>query len=329
MARTTHRRRGPNQGLKEPEAIALLDKVLGAAPRRGVEVAIGDDAAILTSSGRRWVWTVDVNVEGVHFRRAWLSLADVGWRSLQAASSDLAAMGARPVAALSSLILPASFSRAELGALGRGQARAARELGCQVVGGNISRGRELSVTTSVIGEVTRPVLRSGAKPGDELWLVGEVGLAAAGLAWLAAGARTTRDARRCVEAWRRPRALIRRGLELSRRAHAAIDVSDGLGGDAATLARASGVRLVIEAEAVRAVLAAELVSVAERLGRDSLQLALSGGEDYALVASGPRRARPAWARAIGRIERGRGALLERRDGRLTPLAAGFDHLTQT
>lgn len=326
MAQTANRRRG--RGLKEREAIALLEKLLVGAPGRGVEVAIGDDAAVLEIGGRRLVWTVDVNVDTVHFRRDWLSLADVGWRSFQAAASDLAAMGARPLGALSSLILPSRFSGAELTALGRGQARAARELGCPVVGGNISRGSELSVTTSVIGEAKRPLLRSGAEPGDELWLLGEVGLAAAGLAWLERGgaARAAKDVRRCVDAWRRPRALVAEGLELARRAHAAIDVSDGLAGDAATLARTSGVRVVLEAEALRAALAPELARMAARLGRDALELALGGGEDYALVAAGPRRSRPARARAIGRVERGRGALLEQADGRVTSLGSGFDHL---
>jgi thiamine-monophosphate kinase len=330
VASATDKRRG--RALKEREAIGLLETLLGAAPRREVEVSIGDDAAVVTVSGQRLVWTVDVNVDTVHFRREWLTLADVGWRSLQAAASDLAAMGARPLGALSSLILPRGFARTELAALGRGQARAARELGCPVIGGNISRGAELSVTTCVLGQVARPLLRAGASPGDELWLVGEVGLAAAGLAWLvergsrSGRGRAAKDVRRCLDAWRRPRALVREGLELAGCAHAAIDVSDGLGGDAAALARASKVRVVIAAESLAAALAPDLVGVAAQLGCDALELAIGGGEDYALVAAGPRRKRPQWARAIGRVERGRGAVLEHANGRATVLRGGFDHL---
>ena len=310
----------------ERDLVRLLERCLGRGGRGSpeLEVGIGDDAAVFRLGAARLVWSVDASVEGVHFERRWVSSRDVGWRSLQAAASDLAAMGARPLGALASLVLPTWVTPRELGELARGQAAAARSLGCPLVGGNLSRGTELGVTTSVLGVCRRPLCRSGARPGDELWLVGQVGLARAGWELLRRGMATSgRHEQRCVTAWRRPRALIRRGLELGRVAHAAIDLSDGLGGDARQLAEASRVRVVVERGRLERALSPAVRSVARQLGLDAFELALAGGEDYALLAAGRRR--PAWARVIGRVEPGRGALLEGADGSREELEPGFDH----
>jgi thiamine-monophosphate kinase len=165
----------------EVELIAQLARELGRVSSSSIEVGIGDDAAVLRAGRERLVVTVDDQVEGVHFDLRWLTSEDVGYRSLQAAASDVAAMGAAPLAAVANLRVPKRFPEAQLIELARGQAQAAKQLGCPLVGGNIARGNELSVTTTVIGRATQPLLRSGARVGDELWLVGEVGLARAGL----------------------------------------------------------------------------------------------------------------------------------------------------
>jgi thiamine-monophosphate kinase len=290
-----------------------------------VELGIGDDAAVLKSGGR-WVWTVDAAVEHVHFERAWLSCADLGFRSFQAAASDVSAMGGAPFAALSSVVFPPGFAAAELAQLARGQRAAARALGCAIVGGNLARGAELSVTTTVVGRVKRPILRSGARVGDELWLCGDLGLAAAGLRLLQAGMSrgTSAAARRALSAFRRPQAQLAAGLQLARGAHAAIDISDGLAGDALHLAVASGVELLIDLTALAATVSPALRSLAPRLGVPALELALYGGEDYALLATGPRRARPPSARVIGAVGKGRGVwLLE--NGRRRRAGRGFEH----
>ena len=149
-----------------------------------VQLGIGDDAAVLALSSEARVCSVDASVQGVHFDLRYLSLEDVGYRSFQAAASDLAAMGAEPVAALSALILPAGLSPAGIDELTLGQQAASRECACPIVGGNLSRGTELSLTTTVLGRAGMPLARSGARPGDQLWLLGGVGLVAAGLACL-------------------------------------------------------------------------------------------------------------------------------------------------
>jgi thiamine-monophosphate kinase len=296
-------------------------------------LGIGDDAALLRGGSQQLVWSIDVCLEGVHFRRGWLSLKDLGWRATQAALSDLAAMGARPLGALCSLVLPAKTTRAMLREIGSGQADAARSSGCPIIGGNISRGRELSLTTAVLGETASAAERSGAQPGHELWLVGDVGLAAAGLRILRA--RTPGDRvgslssaeQTCIAAWRRPRALLRQGEALASCASALIDLSDGLAGDSVRIAEASQTRLVLEEEPLRRVLRPELGQLSGQFGCDPLDLALYGGEDYALLATGPSSQRPQLARPIGHVTEGSGAWLQPPPpARSVRLRDGFDHL---
>src|SRR5262249_14599245 len=155
--------------------IDALSRVFGAArPTRDLEVGIGDDAAVLRAQGPL-AWTIDTAVEGVHFERSWLGLTELGFRSFQAAARDLAAVGGRPLVALSSVMEQRGISKTKIVEIGRGQARAARSLGCRIVGGNLSRGDALSVTTSVLGS-SGGLTRGVARPGDELWLLGDVGL---------------------------------------------------------------------------------------------------------------------------------------------------------
>jgi thiamine-monophosphate kinase len=298
----------------------------------GVQLGIGDDAAILAANSDAWVCSVDASVQGVHFDLRYLSLEDVGYRAFQAAASDLAAMGALPVAALSALVLPPELPAEGLDALTLGQHAASQECQCPIVGGNLSKGTELSLTTTVIGRVVKPLLRVGARPGDQLWLVGAVGLAAAGLACLrlglgGEGSGSGSALARCLAAWRRPRALLSRGLELAACASSGIDISDGLATDPRLLARASGVRIVVERELLRAALDPCLVETSRRLRRSPLRLALHGGEDYALLVTGPARQRPEWAAPIGWVSRGQGAWLGR-GGYNLPLEHGYDHLAR-
>lgn len=317
--------------VSEHELIERLKRLL---PQRGagIEVALGDDAAVLDAQGRL-VWTIDTQVEGVHFKREWLTLGDLGWRSFNAAVSDVAAMGAKPVAALSSVIVPSTLRARGVEALAKGQAQAARRLRCPVVGGNLARGDELSVTTSVLGRVERAILRSGVRPGDEIWLVGDVGLAAAGFRLLSARAARQGLSKRlprtalgaCIRAWRRPTALVRRGVGFGGRAHALIDISDGLASEARHLARESRCRILLEEERLMACLRPELELAAQALGLSALELMLSGGDDYALLAAGEHDRRPRWARAIGAATRGSGAYLSTAAGDLRQLATGWDH----
>jgi thiamine-monophosphate kinase len=314
----------------EFELIAELARELSRFGSRHVEVGIGDDAAVLRGSPRKLLVSVDDQVEGVHFDLRWLTPEDVGYRSLQAAASDLAAMGAAPLGAVASLHVPAGFPRAKLRDLARGQLAAARRLGCPVIGGNIARGPCLSVTTTVLGRASRPLLRSGARAGDELWLVGELGWARAGLLLnqrrISLPRRLAAVAERARTAWARPEALVEEGRKLVGRARAVMDVSDGLAGDLRHLAEASGVKAIVEAARLERCVSVELAELGDLLGEPATLLALRGGEDYALLCAGPRARRPRSAKVIGRIERGRGAHLELESGQRFALRSGFDHL---
>ncbi|MGC4065320.1 MAG: thiamine-phosphate kinase [Polyangiaceae bacterium] len=311
--------------------IERIGKILGVPDATSVPVGIGDDAAVVRIGKLRLVWTTDSHVEGVHFSRALMSFQDVGFRSFNAAVSDIGAMGASAIGALSAIALPNALSDKSLYQIVEGQAAAARDLGCPVIGGNLARAREVSVTTTVLGHVKKPLLRDGAQVGDEIWLIGAVGLSAAGLAWLSKGSRTRpgtalrRAAERCVHAFRRPRALLNEGRALSGRATSAIDISDGLVADASHLAERSGVRMALSASAVLDQDGEDLMKVAVALGRSALDFALFGGEDYALLATGHRRNRPNSARVIGCVEAGDGVVVVDQSGRRKPVRGGFEH----
>jgi len=342
--------RARSRSFSEFSAISAIERIFdGSARRRSsaqpsaarrdsspivVALGIGDDAAVFSARGKL-VWTVDCAIEHVHFERAWLTLEELGFRSFQAAASDICAMGGAPSIALSSIVFPNGTSERELAQIARGQNGAARALGCSVVGGNLARGSELGITTTVIGRAQRPILRSGAKPGDELWLCGNVGLSAAGLRILQGGARAgTRATRQALAAFRRPEAQLAAGLSLAGRAHSAIDVSDGLCGDAAHIAAQSRAKIVISTPLLERALSPALHEVATALGESALDLALYGGEDYALLATGPAHRRPAHAQPIGWVMSGSGVWLTsqieafagRRAGhRLTRAQGGFEH----
>ncbi len=312
----------------------MLAALFGGGDRGGGAFGIGDDAALVPGAAESFVWTVDAAVEGVHFDTTKMALEDIGYRATMAAASDLAAMGADPRGVLSALVLPKGFDDDALLALAKGQRAAADSLEIAVLGGNLARGGELSITTTVLGVTPRALLRSGARVGDTLWLAGEVGYAAAGLALVLRGEGAEgpdADAkRRAKTAFLRPLAHIREGQLARPYASAAIDLSDGLACDAGQLAEASGLRVVLFEGAIVDDGLRRLARVVER---DALALALHGGEDYALLVAAPARAPLAGFRPIGTcVARapGEGAVAvanEAGDVRAIT-AAGFDHFAR-
>ncbi|MGH7330606.1 MAG: thiamine-phosphate kinase, partial [Polyangiaceae bacterium] len=248
------------------------------------EIGIGDDAAILRASGSV-VWTIDEQAENTHFRRDWLSWKDVGYRSFVAAVSDIAAMGAVATHALTALALPLDFRDEDFLSIAEGQAEAARATCVRIVGGNMARATEAHVTTTVIGNGSKPILRSGAKVGDGVFVAGTLGLAGLGMRALE---RNVKDAKvaRAVSAWRRPPILIDASKTMSAHASAAIDVSDGLARDLAHVAEASRARIALDEAALLAIAkSCGAEEAARALGEDVLDAILHGGEDYALVVT--------------------------------------------
>jgi thiamine-monophosphate kinase len=311
----------------EFELIDLFTRGMrGGGP--GVVVGIGDDAAVLRAPrGELLVATVDAVVEGVHFTSRFRP-EDVGWKALAVNLSDVAAMGARPLWALVALATPRGEDPARLVRIGRGLAACARASGTAVVGGNVTAARDLSVTVTVVGSAPRGrvLLRSGARPGDLVVASGTLGDAALGLESGAAAALVRRQ--------RRPRARLALGRALGGIARAAIDVSDGLVQDLGHVCEASGVGAVVEVERLPL---SRAYREAVRGRPDAWGAALSGGEDYELVAAvAPRRLAAALAAArragtplavVGRFERGRRVRVVKGGGAPVALRrAGHDHL---
>jgi len=251
-----------------------------------VVVGIGDDAAVIDFGNRPMIVTVDTQVEGVHFRRDLISCRDLGYRAVIAAVSDVWAMAAMPSASVVALTLPSSFPDEQFRELIEGIAEAARATGAQVVGGNLSQGPSLSVTTTVFGLPTaESVTREGARPGDAVYVTGTLGSAALGLAVLEAGAVDLDQAATFIERWRRPSTHGHAAKALAVLATAAVDVSDGCLQDLQHLCTASGVGATLHADAIPA--APGYQATCEALDVDALQLALTGGEDYELIFTAP------------------------------------------
>lgn len=285
-----------------------------------VQLGIGDDAAVLAPSSLPQVWTVDTAEEDVHFSRAFMALEAIGYRAFMAAASDLAAMGAQAVAALSALVLPPTLSEAELDALAEGLARAADTCACPIVGGNLTRGQALSLTTTVLGACASPLRRSGARPGDGVFVTGPVGGAALGLRALKAGVDGF-DAEKAR--FLAPRARLDLSAQLGLYASACIDISDGLAQDLGHLCRASGVRAEISLECLP--LLDGFAENAAQLSLDPWELALAGGEDYELVFTASTAVPPELGTRIGRIERGPPEVRLSHAGAPFALPRGFDH----
>jgi len=292
-----------------------------------VLVGPGDDAAVLEGG---WVLTVDVSVEDVHFRRAWLSDHEIGYRAAAGALSDLAAMAAKPVGLLVSLAAPRG-GRVDVEAVHAGVREMGESVGASVIGGDLSRSPgPLMIDVAAIGRTERPLLRGGAEPDDEVWVTGSLGASAAAVhSWESGGAPSSE----LREAFARPRPRIAeaRALAEAKVARAMIDVSDGIAGDAGHVAAASGVRITLEAAAVPVAPAAVAALGAER----AFELALHGGEDYELCfvarpgavdAAAFERDHGVPLTRVGWVSAGEGVWIHDWEGETHPVVrGGFDH----
>lgn len=273
----------------------LLARVRERLPAPGprVHLGSGDDAAVSVPGGAT-ATSVDALIEGVHFRRDNAALGEVGRKALATALSDLAAMGAEAGEAYVALGVPADLDEEDCLELLDGMLELAAATGTTIAGGDLTRAPVLTVTTTVVGHAPSPaalVERSGARVGDALVVTGELGAAPAGLLLQerpeASEGLDPTVASRLMARLRDPRPRLGAGLALARAgASAMIDISDGLGGDAAHLAESSGVGLRIDAAVVP--LAEGVAEVASAVETDPLRLALTGGEDYELLAAVPR-----------------------------------------
>ena len=250
---------------------------LDAGTRRGDDVLVGpgDDATVL--SAHPLAISTDLSIEGVHFRRDWLDPEEIGWRAAMASLSDLAAMVSRPVGILLSIAATEADARDFAERVVAGATAAARSLDARLLGGDVTRSPgPLLLDVVVLGEVSHPLRRDGARPADEIWVTGRLGAPAMAVRDWLGGRRPTPTAR---ERFARPVARTREALWLRERADltAGIDLSDGLAGDVPHLAAASGVAIVIDSDALPV----------HEAAADMPELALTGGEEYELCVVAP------------------------------------------
>jgi thiamine-monophosphate kinase len=299
----------------EFELIARL--TAGIRVSRRTILGVGDDCAIISRPRGQVLFTIDSLVENVHFDLRWGSPQALGARALAVNLSDIAAMGGRPTACVVNLGVREGITSRKLERIYSGLREAALEASTDIVGGNVTRARELSITIALVGEAGRGVMRrDAARPGDEIFVTGTLGDAALGWHILAGkleargNAKKNRAAEKyLVERFLRPHARLHAGQRLAalRPAPAAIDVSDGLIQDLGHILERSGVGAEIDALRIP-------VSPAYRaLMGDDLVHALTGGEDYELIfcvkpgrgESELSRRLGVGVRRIGKIVRGR------------------------
>lgn len=264
---------------------------------------LGDDTAVVPAGKGVLVVSTDAAVDGVHFRRDWLTSQEIGWRAAASALSDLAAAAAVPAAVTVAVVVPPTLSEVQLVELMCGVGEAAREVGCRVIGGDLSSGPALVITVTVFGHADpAPLSRRGALPGDGIFVTGVLGGARAALLdWLDGVAPS--PAARLAFARPQPRTLAAQWLRAAG-ATALMDLSDGLGGDAPHLAAASGVGLSLTLE--RLPIHPSVHRVASRVGESFRLFAATGGEDYELLVTLP----PAFA-GEGECEPAAGVALTR------------------
>lgn len=243
----------------------------------GVLLGPGDDAAVLDGG---WVVSCDLSIENVHFRRDWMHPESAGGRAVRAALSDLAAMAAEPVGILVALAGSEADHRSGLlESVGRGARAAAAACGAALLGGDVTRSPgPLVVDVIALGRTEAPLRRSGAHPGDDLWVTGRLGGAGTAVRLLARGQVPVPLLQ---DAYLRPtpRLAEARWLAATGEVRALIDLSDGLSGDAGHLAAASGVEVEVDADTIP--VGAEVLEALDPA--EALAAAVAAGEDYELL----------------------------------------------
>lgn len=303
----------------------------------GVEVGLGDDAAVLHIGGERLLFTTDMMVEGVHFDSAYTAADCLGSKAIACNVSDIAAMGGRPLFAVVSVAFPRGPQSIDPYGLVDGLQDGSRMYSVALVGGDTTSGPALTISVAMIGSVSAagPVLRSGAREGDLLCVTGTVGDAAAGLQLMKSPGDSGERKRfaTLIQAHDYGRARVREGTAAaSCGVTAMIDVSDGVGTDANHLAEESGLGLEVRVENLP--LSHELRDAASEMGLDAHRLAVSGGEDYELLmAIHPHdvdmlrdAVAPTPLTVIGEFTKGGERFARWPDGSKTPLEGlGWDH----
>ena len=270
-------------GFQERDVISMLQKIFATTDSR-LKVGIGDDAAIVSTQTQS-VITSDMAVEDVHFKLEWSSPFDIGRKITAANIADVLSMGGRCDYLTASVALTGNEPLQWIENLARGMKHEADLAGALIVGGDIARGQKIVISMTAVGSAPTPVLRSGAKVGDGLYLSSLTGWSAAGLELLTREISINSEvAEKALSEFSAP--SLDYGINFSG-ATAMADVSDSVLVQAEQIAAASGVQINIDqAEISQAPEFSELARLAEELKVDIFQWILAGGEDHALLATG-------------------------------------------
>lgn len=274
---------------------------------RHVLLGPGDDAAHVSTNDGTFLVTTDLLVEGRHFRRDWSSPHDIGRKAAACNLSDINAMGGVATTLTIGFGAPADLSVEWTLEMTRGFEAECAHVGAHIVGGDVTSADQIIIAVTAMGDAPRPVRRSGALPGDVVACAGQLGLAGAGFAALSRGFRSPKGA---VDAHRVPHPPYAAGPQAAGAgATAMTDVSDGLIADLGNIADASGVAVDLQSDAF--VVAQPVATVGEALGVDPLTFVLTGGDDYALVATFSSQAAlpDGWTR-IGVVADGAGVTVD-------------------
>jgi thiamine-monophosphate kinase len=312
--------------VKERSLIRQIRRMAAASGNSAAKIGIGDDCAVLRLKPEyEFLVTTDLCIENVHFRRAWYPAAVVGHRCLTRGLSDIAAMGGEPLACFLSLGLPANLPQAWIKGFLRGLLALAKRHRVQLAGGDVSSSEQITADIIVTGQVPSgtAILRSGANPGDRIYVTGNLGGSAATLKQLFAG-KKLKPTRSNPHFYPTPRIEVGSHLRRNRLATAMIDLSDGLSVDLTHICEESGVAAILGSDKIP-------------IGKDAnLELALHGGEDYELLFTAPKNAKIP-SRIVGVAITQIGEIRNRRDyssaiqilgdnGRIRPLPQrGWEH----
>ncbi|MBM4288399.1 MAG: thiamine-phosphate kinase [Deltaproteobacteria bacterium] len=324
--------------------IEKLGRVFGQPPA-AVVCGIGDDTAVIAPGGGDYLlWTIDSLIEGVHFDLTYTPLKSLGRKALAVNLSDIAAMGGQPQYALLALGWPPERPLAGVLELARGMQEIAGEFGVALIGGDtVSSPGVLSLSLTVLGRVEPEALlrRDGARVGDEIYVTGPLGQAAAGLEILRRGlARPGNEKSSLVQAFLHPRPQVAAGGVLAKNqlASASIDLSDGVASDLQQICLLSRVGAVVHAANLP--IPGPVAEVAALMGREPWDLALRGGEDYQLLFTAPPGQKQVIQRyfrqaglpepvCIGEIIPGSGVRLRLHAGEIDISGTGFDHFPES
>ena len=291
----------------EQQIVERLQRLFAINFPAGIEVGIGDDAAVLTGIKNKLIATTDMAVEDIHFRTAWSSPFQIGAKLATANIADLFAMGASPKYLLVAAALPKKVADNFIEELAKGVRSVADNFQVAVVGGDLSQAEKIALSITALGDLeSKPITRSGAQVGDHIYVSQLPGLSAAGLAILGRGLNRPRYV---VEAHLNPKLVAPH--QLIKVATAMCDISDGISVDGANIARASKVNMSFNKSLISAANAfSDLAELAKELNEDVFDWILNGGEDHFFLATvNPKDASNELGVKIGEVVAGDGKVL--------------------